>query len=166
MNYGAAEQELVNRINAFISDEGKTAYYEAALMPETEHQFAEFYSNWTKARAAVQYVDSEYDSGRSTGIMVQEEKARFRLTYETRKLRGDGGLYNLMELTKLALIGYKPTDGDRMTVYKYGMLEFEQGAWQPYLEFECNVLNVQLEDDNTDPAIGGALQSINTIEVL
>lgn len=163
MNYGVAEQEIVNRLNAFIGEQGKTNYYEAALMPETEQQFTEFYSKFTKARIVVQFIDSQYDQGNSTGIVVQEERARFRLTYEARKLRGEGGIHNLMELSKLALVGYRLTDSDRMIVVKYGLLEFEQGAWQPYLEFECKTLNVQLEDDNSDPVLGGLIQAVGTV---
>lgn len=163
MNYGTAEQEIVNRLNTFIADQGKTAFYEAVLMPETEQQYTEFYSKFTKARVVVQYIDSQYDPGRSTGTMVQEERVRFRLTYEAKKLRGDGGIHNLMELSKLALVGYKLSDSDRIAVAKYGLLEFEQGAWQPYLEFECKTLNVQLEDDNTGPALGGLVQAVGAL---
>jgi hypothetical protein len=163
MNYGTAEQDIVNKITAYITSIGQTDLYEAALIPETEQQYTDFYSNFTKARVAVQYVDSQYDPGSSAGIGLQEERARFRLTYEARKLRGDGGIYNLMEITKLALVGFRPTDADRMTLAKYGLLEFEQGAWQPYLEFECRALNVQVDDDNSDPALGGPVQGVGII---
>lgn len=163
MNYAIAEQEIVNRLTAFIADQGKADFYEAALMPETENQYTEFYSKFTKARVVVQYVDSQYEPGNSTGVMVQEERARFRLTYEARKLRGDGGVHNLMELTKLALVGFRLSDSDRISVAKYGLLEFEQGAWQPYLEFECKTLNVQLEDDNSDPPLGGLVQAVTSM---
>jgi hypothetical protein len=163
MNYGIAEQEIVARITAYITELGKTDLYEAAVIPETEQQYTEFYSNFTKARVAVQYVDSQYDAGSSTGIALQEEKAKFRLTYEARKLRGEGGLYNLMEVTKLALVGYRPSNADRLTVAKYGLLEFEQGAWQPYLEFECKTLNVQLENDGVEPPLGGPMQGAGSI---
>ena len=163
MNYGTAEQEIVDRLTAFIAERGKAAFYEASLMPETEQQYAEFYSKFTKARIVVQYVGSQYDSGNSTSMTVQEETAKFRLTFEAKKLRGDGGIHNLMEISKLALIGYKLSDSDHMTVTKYGLLEFEQGAWQPYLEFECKTLNVQLGDDSSEPALGGLLQSVTTL---
>jgi hypothetical protein len=163
MNYGTAEQEIVSRLTAYIAEEGKTAFYEAALMPETEQQYTEFYSKFTKARVVVQYVDSQYDPGSSTGMMVQGERVRFRLTYEAKKLRGDGGIHNLMELSKLALVGYRLSDSDRISVAKYGLLEFEQGAWQPYLEFECKTLNVQLGDDNSGPALGGLVQAVGSI---
>lgn len=163
MNYGIAEQEIVSRLTAFIAEQGKENLYEAALMPETEQQYTEFYSKFTKTRVVVQYIDSQYDPGNSAGVMVQEERARFRLTYEGRKLRGEGGIHNLMELSKLALVGYRLSNSDRISVAKYGLLEFEQGAWQPYLEFECKTLNVQLEDDNTEPPLGGLVQAVGSI---
>lgn len=163
MNYGTAEQEIVNRLTAFIAGQGKSDFYEAALMPETEQQYTEFYSKFTKARVVVQYVDSQFDSGSSTGMMVQEERVRFRLTYEAKKLRGDGGVHNLMELSKLALVGYRLSDSDRISVARYGLLEFEQGAWQPYLEFECKTVNAQLEDDNTEAPLGGLLQAVGSL---
>lgn len=163
MNYGMAEQEIVDQITAHITELGKTDLYEAMVIPETEQQYMDFYSNFTKARVAVQYIDSQYNPGNSSGIGLQEERVRFRLTYEAKKLRGDGGIYNLIEITKQALIGFRPSDADRMTVSKYGLLEFEQGAWQPYLEFECKTLNVQTWDDNTEPSLGGSIQGIGSI---
>lgn len=163
MNYGTAEQEIVERINDYITGIDKDEFYEASLIPETEAQFTEFYSKFTKARVAAQYIDSQYDPGSAVGIVSQEEKVRFRLTFEARKLRGEGGLYNLMEITKLALVGYRLSHADRLTLVKYGLLEFEQGAWQPYLEFECKTMNIQVEDDLTEEAIGGGFQSVDTI---
>lgn len=166
MNYGTAEQEIVTRLNGYIVAKGKTAFYEAVLQPETEQQYADFYSKFTKARTAVQYIDSDYQQNSSTGLAVQEEVVRFRLTFEARKLRGEGGIYNFMELTKLALVGFRLSDSDRLTLSKYGLLEFEQGGWQPYLEFECKTLNVQDFDDNELPVLGGPMQGIQVVQEL
>lgn len=161
MNYGTAEQEIVNRLNAFIADQGMQTFFEAALQPETEAEFRTFYANFTKSRVAVQYIDSSFNPSSSNGIIVQEEKPKFRLTYEARKLRGEGGLYNMQELVVHALLGWRLTNADRLYLVKYGMLEFEQNAWQPYHEFECKTLLSQKHDDYTDESFGGNLQSVS-----
>lgn len=150
MNYGTAENEIVTRLNTYFTTNDVDNLYEAALMPETEAEFKTFYANFTKARAAVQFIDTSPQPSQSISSTVQEEIVRFRLCFEARKLRGAGGLYNMMELVKLSLIGYKLTNCDRLSLVKYGLLEFEQGAWQPYYEFECKTMNVQTFNDFAD----------------
>jgi hypothetical protein len=151
MNYGTAETEIVARINEQIVANNATSLYEAVLMPETEAEYKTFYSKFTKARVAVQFIDSLPQLSNSTNKVAQEEIVRFRLSFEAKKLRGAGGLYAFMQLVKLILIGHKLTDAiDRLTLVKYGLLEFEQGAWQPYFEFECKFVNAQSFDDFSD----------------
>lgn len=155
MNYGTAESEIVDRLNEQIALNNATALYEAVLMPETNAEFDSFYQKFTKARVAVQFIDSTPQQTNSINAISQEEIVRFRLTLDARKLRGPGNLFALMELVKLVLIGYQLSDAiSRLSYVKYGLLDFEQGGWQPYLEFECRFVNVQTIDES-DPAIGG-----------
>lgn len=160
MNYGAAEKEIVDRLNQQIALNNASNLYEAALMPETNAEQISFYKNFTKARVAVEFIDSTPQQTNSINVVSQEETVRFRLTFEARKLRGPGNLYALLELVKLVLIGYQLTNAiSRLTYVKYGLLDFEQGAWQPYFEFECKFVNVQVIDES-DEIIGGNIQKI------
>lgn len=160
MNYGIAEQEIVDRLNTQIALNNVSDLYEAVLMPETTAAFEAFYKNFTKSRVAVQFIDSTPAFTNSVNVVSQEETVRFRLTFEARKLRGPGNLYAFLELVKLVLIGFKLTNAlSRLTYVKYGLLEFEQNAWQPYFEFESRFVNVQTIDES-DEAIGGNITKI------
>lgn len=150
MNYGTAENEIVDRLNGYFATNNVTALFEAVLMPETEEQFRSFYNNFLKARVAVQFFDSTPQSSSSIGCTTQDEFVRFRLSFESRKLRGDGGLYQMMELVKKGLIGFSLSNAGRLEYKKYGLLEFEQNSWQPYFEFECKTVNVQAFSDFSD----------------
>lgn len=156
MNYGAAEQEIVDRLNTQIAANNVADLYEAVLMPETTADFRDFYAKFTKARAAVQFVESIPQPTNATGPVTQEETVRFRISFEAKKLRGAGGLYALFDLVKLVLIGFRLTNAfTRLTFAKYALQEYEQGAWQPYFEFECNCANVQSFDDySIEPDLG------------
>lgn len=159
MNYGTGELEIVERLNIKFAEKNVATLYEAVLMPETEQQFQAFYQNFTKARVAIQYIDSSYQPSVSIGIVTQYELVRFRVSFEARKLRGEGGLYNMMELVKLFLIGYRLSNADGLSCVKYGLLEFEQNSWQPYLEFECKTLNAEASTYE-EPPIGGTLKNV------
>lgn len=151
MNYGYAESEIVNRLNTYFNANGVANFYEASLLPDTEDGFRTFYNNFTKARVAVEFIESLPQPSQALSFVSQDETVRFRLTFEARKLRGEGGFYNMVELCKLALIGFKLTNArNRLTMVKYGLLEFEQGKWQPYFEFESTFVNVQSFNDDPD----------------
>lgn len=150
MNYGTAEGEIVDRLNSYFAANNVADSFEASLMPETEEQFRTFYNNYSKTRVAVQFFDSTPQSSSAIGCTTQDEFVRFRLSFEARKLRGDGGLYQMMELVKKSLIGFAPSNAGKLEYKKYGLLEFEQNSWQPYFEFECKTVNVQAFSDFSD----------------
>lgn len=164
MNYGTAEIEIANRISSFIESKGLSEQYEAVVFPQTEAEYKLFYNNFTKARVAVEFIESLPEPGTGIGFISQEETVRFRLIYEASKLRGVGGIYNLQELTKWSLIGWKLTDArTKLTLSKYGLLEFEQNRIQPYFEFECKAVNVQAFPENFEDDM--PLSDNNGIEV-
>jgi hypothetical protein len=152
MNYELVETELVERVNAQIEANSVTALYEASVQPENEAA-AKIVINKSmdKAVALCEFSASMPQPSGSVGSTTQEEIVRFRWTFQATKLRGAGGLHALMSLVKLCLIGYKPANAmTRLTYSGYGLLEFEQNKFQPYLEFECKAVNQQAFNDNTN----------------
>jgi len=151
MNYEAAELEIVNWLNEQFALNGVANLYEAALIPQTENEARTFYNTFSKARIAVGLIDLVPQPSTGGDIVTQEEIVRFRLTFEARKLRGAGGLYALIKLAKICLIGYRLTDAiNKLSLSKYGLLDFEQNGIQPYYEFECKIVNTQWFNDNPD----------------
>ena len=151
MNFELAEQEIVNRLNAQILANNVSNLYEAVVIPETEQEFKAFHANFTKGRIAVEFIDLIPLPSNSVGKVAQEKTVRFRLSFESRKLKGPGGLYALYQIAEICLVGFKLTNAiDRLTLTKYGMLEFAQGGIQPYYEFECKAVHVQTFTDFSD----------------
>lgn len=151
MNYGILETDIVARLNQYFIDNSVSNLFEAVEIPENEGDYRKAF---TKSRATVQYLESDFDPSSSVNQVVQEEKVRFRVSFEARKLRGEGGIYQLMDLVKKSLIGYRPPNCERVTVYRYTVINFEQNLWQPALDFQTRAINVQAFEDEPDP-IGG-----------
>jgi hypothetical protein len=159
MNYEAVEQELVTRLNGhFIANE-IDQYFIAAVMPDTEADAKAFEALFPKSTVAVEYKESNYQKSNGLGHVKQDESVRFRLLCEARKMRGPGGLFTLIRECKNSLIGYRvqgSTNG--LTVVNVGQQQFESGVWLPYIDIECNTLNVQAFEDSDE--IGGPFKSI------
>lgn len=161
MNYGNAENEIVVRLNTHFATKGIDEFFVAAVMPETEDEANEFEKLFPRARVAVEYTESNYQRPSSLRIVRQEETLRFRLLFESRKLRGEGGLYTMMQEVKLSLIGFRLTDCDELFVVGYGKQQYESGVWLPYLDFETKTLNAQAFQPE-ELIFGQQLKGVNT----
>lgn len=148
MNYGVAETEIAERITSFIESKGKSSLYEACVFPDSNKTYEDFLHNFTKARVSVEMIEVLPEPANGIGFISQNETVRFRTIFEARKLRGEGGVYDLQELVKWALVGWRLSDSiNKLTISRYGLLEFEQNRIQPYMEFECKAVNVQSFQD-------------------
>lgn len=166
MNYGDAEQFICDRIAQTIVTLNLTQHYMCVLMPETTNDFRELANkNVNKAIVFVQYFDSVYDPSVSLSSVVQTENAKFRITIDSRKLRGAGGIYNALDFVKRSLLGWRFADSGRIKIVKYGLMEFEENSWQVYLEIECELFNIQNLDDLIDDTFPGSgpFTKVNTI---
>lgn len=163
MNYGDLEIAIEDRLNAYFAEKNIIHLYEAAVMPGTTAEAKKFENDPMKARVVVEFRDSKPSPSKSIGIVSQDESVIFRLSFEYRKIRGEGGLYGLMEQTKYALIGWRLPGCDALTYLKYGTEELE-GVQLPYFEFECTATNVQAfsnYEEEEEILIGGHLQSVS-----
>ncbi len=143
MNYGVAEIEIVTRLNEHFTAKGLDDRFVAVVMPETEEEAKELNKLFPKTTVAVEYVESNYQKPSSLKITKQEETLRFRLLMEGRKKRGQDGLFLIEEEVKLSLIGFRLTHTDELYVSGSGNQQFQSGVWLPYLDFECQSVNVQ-----------------------
>ena len=153
MNYEDAERAIVDRLNNHFQTIGKSNVFVAALMPETEADAKEYESLFPKSCVAVQYLDSSYQRPDSLRIVKQNEAVTFRVLFECRKLRGESGFYLMKDEVKLSLIGFRMANADQLFISGFGKQQFENGAWVPYLDFECKTMNVQIIEESE--SIGG-----------
>lgn len=161
MNYGIAEQEIADRINSKFAELNLSEKFFAAPMPDTDKEAQDFEAQIQKARAAIEFIDTLFQPNTSLGVVRQEEVAKFRLLFDAKKMRGPYGLLTMIDYVKKFLLGYKPTDGDVLTLAGYGKLQFEPTVWLPYLEFECKAINAQVYL-TSEPVLGGVLTGITT----
>lgn len=162
MNYGTAEEEIAQRINDQFTALDLSDKYFAAPMPDTDKDVKDFEAQIIKARVAVEYMESSIDGDTALGNVRQYETVKFRLLFEAKKFRGEGGLYTMIAYVKKFLIGYKITDADPLTLSDMGKLVFEPGVWMPFLVFSCRTINAQ-SFENTEPALGGNLDLFSSI---
>jgi hypothetical protein len=186
MDYEAAENQIVTRLNATFTALGINSTYEAVLFPEDETSFNTFYSSLTKATIAVCLINIRPELSNGIGSAIQEESSQFRTVFFDTHFRGDGGLLKMMAYTKQSLIGYKIDDATRLTLIKFGTLDQRYStldsnfvtadyrfammnhgvdSFQYYFDFECKSENVQVdvdfEDDLPYPGtLGAALTEV------
>lgn len=114
MNYEAAESAIIARLQPLAGPR-------AGVVPRPESQAA-YVRNGEGYRITVSYRESRFRNGdRSNdvarsrtigGMALQDEFLYFDVIIEARRIRGDAGLYSLIQAVKALLLGYKlPTSG-------------------------------------------------------
>lgn len=145
MNYEQAEDDIYNRLLPF---EG--ADIEVAKLPESQ---ADFKRPYVKAKFTIGYKGSKWKDPRSTSHISQEEEVIFEIAIQSRTLRGAKGVYTLKRLLTQALVGFQPTDCDRMYAKESGMTgdaTLADGVWSYSALFACTTLSVEdFEEDLT-----------------
>jgi hypothetical protein len=96
MRIEEVEDYLVGLLSASLTD------VEVAPMPEKE---SDFQRTFITVRITVGYSGSDGGAEKSTSEVMQELKSDFSVLIEGRKLRGDGGIYDILRKTKSILLG-------------------------------------------------------------
>jgi hypothetical protein len=142
--YEQVELEIYTRLLPF-----QGANIEVAKLPESE---ADFKRPYTKAKFTVCYKGSKWKDPRSTSHITQEEELLFEIAIQSRTLRGNRGIYTLKRLLTQALVGFQPTDCERMYAKESGMTGVEttltDGVYTYSAVFACTTLSVEdFEED-------------------
>lgn len=104
MNYEVLESEILERILPINAINPNIA---VEIMPELEAERTRPLP--TKAKITVIYAGSEYSLVNSTSYVKQDEKIFIQILVESTFLRGPQGIYNIIEVLKDLLIGFRPT---------------------------------------------------------
>jgi hypothetical protein len=156
MDYGQAEQTISQYLNDKFAEMELANLFFVAPMPESDKEMKDFEKQIDKTRCAVEYFESNFDNSSDLGCIKQMETAKFRLLFDGRKFRGEGGIFRMEFLVKQFLVGYELPDADKMTIAASGKLEYSPDMWLRFIDFECRTMNVQT---NQNDAIGGPFQS-------
>lgn len=86
---------------------------ETRVMPENE---AENNRPYEKGLITVAYAGSRFSKTKQIGTQSQEEISLFEVIFQSKKLRGDGGIYKMLQMAKRQLIGYKVFDSKKIYI--------------------------------------------------
>lgn len=142
MDYGSLEVEIADYLNSKINI-GVTKANELTTcvpMPETE---ADFKRQFIGQRVTVCFSEEKPDKTKSTNYQGQPLLVTFSVLVEAKLLRGERGVYQLVEKLKSLLIGYALTDCGDFGLTNHQYVDNEQGIFKHVLEFQCSALRVQ-----------------------
>lgn len=103
----------------------------------------------------VMYTGSRYGETRSTDHVSQDEFYQFAVVIESPYLRGEFGIYRVKKKVVDRLLGFKPSNSDRLTVVNAGfntekMLQ-DSGVFTFPVVFETRGMAVQVDDFTDEP---------------
>lgn len=143
MNYQQAEADIVTRLQPFSGDD-----LEIVPLPEN---LKDFERPFTKGKITVCYKGSKWDKPHSTQQISQKEELTFEISMQSRFLRGSKGIYAIKYMVTKALLGFMPTDCDRMYAHESGMTGVatqNDGVWTYSYLLCCTSLVVEdFEED-------------------
>lgn len=134
------ESEIVVQLKQIESQ-----YIKVHAAPESDEQRPEqsgVYSN-----LFVMYTGSRYSEPRSTNEVSQDEFFQFGVVIESPLLRDDHGIYSLKKKVSDALLGFIPSNSNRLTLVSSGYnaekMEQNAGVFTFNMIFETRAMAVQ-----------------------
>lgn len=128
--------------------------------PETEDEFTKPVQG---ARIYAQAMSMTPSDNKDTNYTIQPAMLGVNVIIMANKLRGNGFCWQLEQATRLLLIGFQPSDANRLKLVRGGVIapEYIQNMWTYQLEFFCETQLVQQEAD--DDTIAGVVATITQI---
>jgi hypothetical protein len=147
MNYEQAIADIVSRLSPLTA-----AQIDVVHTPENQNEFER---PFTTGKISVGYKGSKWEKPKSTAEISQDEEVMFELAIQSRKLRGSKGIYAIKKLLIQVLVGFQPTDCDRLYCKESGVTGlpevFKDGVWT-YSLIVC-ARNVTVEDFEEDLSV-------------
>lgn len=148
MDYGSIEIEIAERLKTKLQPNG----FDAMALPESQ---AEYSKPFTNGRATVAFTTAKADPPQSTGEISQHLVVTFSISLQGRFLRGDKGIHRLSRLVREYLLGFRPTDCDRLYHVSHEFVRYEDQVWEHVMDFECRTLWAQVatDEEGTPPPL-------------
>lgn len=145
MNYQVIEESIAARLAPMV-----TAGYKVDVLPDVQADF----KNPIGPQVWVSYQKSTFDQTSddprhfSTGPTHQKEVLNFELTIQAKKLRGNSGVYKTIELARLLLVGFRPTNCHKLYMVQVVPASYEENLWTYKMMMACQ--SVVLEQAPAD----------------
>lgn len=151
MDFEQAEQE----ISQFLADRINESNVEVVPLPEVESEFEKTFGK-LKVIVAFSAEESEQSSFSVDGI-DQEVTITFTVLVQGKLLRGDRGVYQLAQKISRLLVGFRPTDGDRMIYAGSKFIGRDNGVFQYGVDFKTRSILMSERDEETGPPFSGGI---------
>ena len=159
MNYGLIEDDIVARLSALKDTQDGLV---VLACPEVE---SEFKVPFKDIRITVSYSQSDFVGNRNsndmpsmaTDAVVQNEMIEIAIEIQSRKLRGEVGVYTIYERVRLLLLGYRPL-GEYMDAIKFKSFkldDYSASIWTAILVVTtaCRVVSNFDDDESGLPLV-------------
>ena len=146
MRYEQIELDIVNRLAVLAA-----ANVVVVPMPEVQGDYKRPVG--TGMRVSVMYKSSEFEKPISTGSVVQKEIISIDVMLQASKLRGANGLYRLQEAVRRRLIGFRPSNCDRLYAVENGYTDWRENVWTHTFTLACVSMAVEDLDTSEDVLI-------------
>jgi hypothetical protein len=142
MNYEALENNISGQVEPVLVRAIPTLRVETE--PEIEGENLPII---TDPRVTIFLDQSEFNKTKNTHYIVQDEDIKVFLLVRARKLRGDGGVYQILELIRKALVGYIPEGFTKIWLVKIAFEKHERGIWNYTVVIGMNSLIAEETND-------------------
>jgi hypothetical protein len=145
MDYEIAEAEIVTKLQPLT-----TVNIDVAVLPETEDALKKVIQ---KPKIYVSYNGTDFNIPTGLGRIVHGCKISFEIVVQSTKLRGDSGIYRILNLLKLSLVGFEPTELTKLFLTEEKILSYENGIWNYRQLYTCIANQVEADDGAIDVAL-------------
>ena len=162
--YLQAEADLLTRLTTKLTAAGVDANILA--MPETDRGFE---VSIKKPRITVVFLGAE--AGNVQGIngagFAQDETFSFEIQIKSVNLRGANGIYSLLEIVRVAVMGYRlPNSHTGLTLKNVMLTERDAGIWAYSIFFDAGFIAASEPDASTDVLISQITTLLETAGAL
>lgn len=157
MNYETLQSDIAARL-AEINTNPSAPVADVQVLPEAESLYKR--AAHDRPLITIFYTGSEYGKGNSdyNSISIdmanQEESIGFQVNIEGKKLYGATGVYAMLNVVQLLLLGFEPTDCEKVHFKRSALQRDEKDNTLFIFVLECIVKATVVEDV---PATTGAL---------
>jgi hypothetical protein len=143
MGYESSEAEIVQQLSPLISGS-----IDVLPIPESQDDLRK---SILRPRVWVAYNGTNYQPSQSSGNIVQEATITFEVVVQSKKLRGPTGVYVVLELIKLLLVGFRPTELNLLYLANEELIQLDDhGVWNYRQVYSCKTRQVQANSGEAD----------------
>jgi hypothetical protein len=147
--YSQVEDDVVARL---LTPNALPAAYRVIPMPEKE---SEFDNGLKSVLIIVAYSDSLFDTPTATDIVKQNETVTVLCNIKSPRLRGENSINQALQLLKILLVGYRPSNLSKLWLQKIEFDErnVENNYFSYNMTFAGKKLNVEVTADELLPLL-------------